>query len=98
MPFPLGRPIAWMILIAAIGGAWMTFHRSPERADLTLWVFATPQFHDYKDGLVPIFKKRAQKSVDIDLVTTRDGHAAAGAVHVAGPREGVAGCGRTFRR
>ena len=70
MEFPLGKPILVMIILSAVAPArWLSVQRDPPRKDLTLWVFAKPQFDEY-DKARPTFEAQSGKSVEIDLISS----------------------------
>jgi len=75
MTFPLGKPIALMILAALASGLFIASRGSRDRADLVVWTFADNHARTYRgDGtntgptLVSIFRHNTGQSVDVKLI------------------------------
>jgi len=67
MPFPLGRPILLMLVIAAATGTVIALRPTPPAAKLQLWIFS-PEHEALYQPLIAEFQKRTGLSVDMQLV------------------------------
>lgn len=68
MAFPLGKPIAVMLVVAAASGIAILLRPERRPADLTFWVFADAHARTYRD-LQPAFETKTGDTPRIQLVT-----------------------------
>jgi arabinosaccharide transport system substrate-binding protein len=68
--FPFGKAPLMILAIAVISSVWVFSHRqTAQKADLTLWTFATSHYLAYKEAR-PAFEAAEHVKVDMQLVSS----------------------------
>jgi arabinosaccharide transport system substrate-binding protein len=70
MSFHLGKPILAMLVLAAISGSVIALRPQPNKAQMTIWVFAQSHEQTYRP-LVEKFAKENHVTIDLQLLNGR---------------------------
>src|SRR3954451_2023502 len=70
MTFHLGKPILVMLVMALLSGTVLLLHRTPPRANLTLWTFTEIHANTYR-SIIDQFERQTNQDVDIQLLSDR---------------------------